>query len=50
MEISDKLVREIETLARLRLAPDERDALRGDLSRVLDHFQSLAELDLEGLL
>ncbi len=49
MKVTDKLLREIETLARLPLQQDERESLRGDLSRILDHFESLAELDLEGV-
>ncbi len=49
MEITDKLLREIERLARLPLRPEERESLRGDLSRILDHFESLADLDLEGV-
>ncbi|MBC8366335.1 Asp-tRNA(Asn)/Glu-tRNA(Gln) amidotransferase subunit GatC [bacterium] len=49
MEITDKLLREIESLARLPLQQDERESLRRDLSRILDHFESLAELDLQGI-
>jgi len=49
VEVSDKLAREIEALAKLRLEPGERESMRGDLSRVLEHFRSIAELDLDGI-
>jgi len=49
MEITEKLLRDIESLARLPLEAGERESLRRNLTRILDHFESLAGLDLEGV-
>jgi aspartyl-tRNA(Asn)/glutamyl-tRNA(Gln) amidotransferase subunit C len=49
MEITEKLILDIESLARLPLESQERESLRHDLTRILDHFESLAKLDLDGV-
>jgi aspartyl-tRNA(Asn)/glutamyl-tRNA(Gln) amidotransferase subunit C len=41
-------IRRLEELAGLRLSAAERDALRGDLARILAYVERLGELDLEG--
>ena len=49
MEITDQLMRRLEELAGLKLSPEEREALRRDLARILSYFQKLGELDTEGV-
>ena len=49
MKITDEQLAHLENLARIELRPDERAGLRDDLSRVLDYFETLAELDTEGV-
>lgn len=49
MKISDQELAHLEKLARIALDPGEREALRDDLSRVLDYFETLNELDTEGV-
>ncbi|MDL2344884.1 Asp-tRNA(Asn)/Glu-tRNA(Gln) amidotransferase subunit GatC [Deinococcus sp. MIMF12] len=45
-------VREVEHLARLArldLTPEEREALRGDLGRILGYFEQLRTVDTAGV-
>ena len=49
MQIDDALISHLEKLARLRLAPDERERLRGDLNNILAMVEKLQELDLDGV-
>ena len=49
MKISDDQLAHLESLARIELEPAERDALRDDLSRILEYFETLSELDTEGV-
>lgn len=39
----------IEALAGLHLTPEEREALRADLERILAYFQKLQEVDTQGV-
>ena len=48
-EIDDSAVQKVASLARLHLEPEEREAVRQDLIRVLDHVKSLASVDVEGV-
>ncbi len=48
-EIDDSAVQKVASLARLHLEPQEREAVREDLVRVLAHVQSLASVDVEGV-
>ena len=48
-EIDDSAVQKVASLARLHLEPEEREAVRQDLIRVLDHVQSLASVDVESI-
>ena len=48
-EIDDSAVQKVASLARLHLEPAERDEIREDLVRILDHVQSLASVDVEGV-
>ena len=48
-EIDNSAVQKVASLARLHLEPRERDEIREDLVRILDHVQSLASVDVEGV-
>ena len=48
-EIDNTAVQKVASLARLHLGPAERDSVRKDLVKVLDHVQSLASVDVEGV-
>ena len=47
--IDERLMARIERLSGLELSPAEREALRADLTRILEYFQKLTELDTEGV-
>ena len=47
--ISPEEVEHIAHLARLELAPDEREAMARDLGRILDHVADLQALDTDGI-
>ncbi len=47
--IDDRTMARIEQLAGLELSPEEREALKEDLTRILDYFRKLTELDTEGV-
>ncbi len=47
--IDDETMARIEQLAGLELSPEERQALRGDLERILAYFRKLGEVDTEGV-
>lgn len=49
MSISDEQLTHLETLARLTLDDGERESVREDLGDILAHFDSLRELDTEGV-
>ncbi|HWQ12055.1 MAG TPA: Asp-tRNA(Asn)/Glu-tRNA(Gln) amidotransferase subunit GatC [Roseiflexaceae bacterium] len=46
MSLTIEQVQHVARLARLRLAPEELEKLRAQLSNILDHFQMLQELDV----
>ena len=48
-EIDDSTVQKVASLARVHLEPQEREAVREDLVRVLAHVQSLASVDVDGV-
>lgn len=48
MRIHDEDLLHLESLARLRLTPEERDTVRQDLERVLTHLGELAGIDVSG--
>ena len=48
-EIDNTAVQKVASLARLHLEPAERDSVREDLVKVLDHVQSLRSVDVEGV-
>jgi aspartyl-tRNA(Asn)/glutamyl-tRNA(Gln) amidotransferase subunit C len=39
----------VAKLARLRLSDDEVDRMAGELSQILEHVETMNELDLEGI-
>lgn len=45
MTLDDALLDYLAHLARLRLAPEERERLRQDLTRILEYVAVLAEVD-----
>ena len=47
--IDDVTMARREKLAGLNLSPEERQALKGDLEKILAYFQKLAEVDTEGV-
>jgi aspartyl-tRNA(Asn)/glutamyl-tRNA(Gln) amidotransferase subunit C len=48
MSLTRQDVEKVALLARLRLAPDELDALTEQLSKVVGYVEQLGELDTEG--
>jgi aspartyl-tRNA(Asn)/glutamyl-tRNA(Gln) amidotransferase subunit C len=49
VEIQDKLLTHIATLARLSLTPEETTGLARDLREILKYAESLGDIDLEGV-
>ena len=49
VEIDDKLLTHIATLARLSLSPEETRSLAHDLREILNYAASLEAIDLEGV-
>ncbi len=47
--LSDDEMTHLKTLARLELSDTETEALKGDLNRLLDYFDTLSELDTNGV-
>ncbi|MGZ5310330.1 MAG: Asp-tRNA(Asn)/Glu-tRNA(Gln) amidotransferase subunit GatC [Solirubrobacterales bacterium] len=47
--IDREQVLHIAKLARLRLGEDELERMSGELSKILDHVERIAELDLDGV-
>ena len=48
-EISDKMIDELEILAKLDLSGEERERVRKDLGQMLDYIGRMNELDTEGV-
>lgn len=49
MSLDRTAVRNIATLARIRVAEDELDHLAGELSHIIGWVEQLAEVDTEGI-
>jgi aspartyl-tRNA(Asn)/glutamyl-tRNA(Gln) amidotransferase subunit C len=47
VQISAATIRHLEKLAALRLEDDEREALRGQLERILEYVQQLEAIDVD---
>jgi aspartyl-tRNA(Asn)/glutamyl-tRNA(Gln) amidotransferase subunit C len=47
--IDDETMARIEKLAGLELSQEERQALKGDLERILAYFQKLGEVETNGV-
>ena len=45
MAISVKEVERVARLARIKLTEKEKEKLKGDLSRILDYFEKMKEVD-----
>ncbi len=49
MKISIVEVERVSNLARLALTPEETEEFTGQLGRILDYFEKLDELDVDGV-
>lgn len=49
MSLTTEQVQHVARLARLRLAPEELETMREQLSNILDHFEMLQELDVRDI-
>ncbi len=49
MSLDRATVRTVATLARIRVADDQLDALAGELSRIIGWVEQLAEVDTDGV-
>ena len=47
--ISDETIEDVGILAKLDLSPEEKEAAKKDMSRMLDYIDMLNELDTEGV-
>lgn len=47
--LSDTEMVHLKTLARLELSDSETEAVKGDLNKLLTYFETLSELDTEGV-
>lgn len=47
--ITDETIEYVGILARLELSPEEKEAARKDMGRMLDYIDKLGELDTEGV-
>lgn len=47
--LSDAEMAHLKTLARLELSESETEALKGDLNKLLGYFESLSELETDGV-
>ncbi len=48
-KIDENLILKLEKLARLKLSDDERMEIHKDLSKIVDMFDKLQEIDTEGV-
>jgi aspartyl-tRNA(Asn)/glutamyl-tRNA(Gln) amidotransferase subunit C len=49
MRLNDRELEDLESLAALRLDPQERNALRDHLARILEYVDQLRSIDTEGV-
>lgn len=49
MELSTKDVQDIAALAKVGMTPEEIEVMRGQLSDILDRFNTLSEVDTDGV-
>ena len=49
MKIDKALISKLETLARLRLSPQEKERIQADLTNILNMVQQLEQLDTTGV-
>lgn len=49
MSVDAETVRRVAHLARIAVAPEEVEALRGELNAILAFVEQLAEVDIEGV-
>lgn len=49
MSISSDEMEHLKRLARLELSPEETESLKADINKTLNYFESINELDTEGV-
>lgn len=49
MSISSEEMEHLKRLARLELSPEETESLKADINKTLNYFESINELDTEGV-
>lgn len=49
MEVNDELVDKIAALAKLEFKGEEKEAIKGDMQRILNFIDKLGEVDTEGV-
>lgn len=49
MQVNDELVAQLAHLARLEVKPEDKDAVKADLEKVLGFCEKLSEVDTEGV-
>lgn len=49
MEVNDQLVDHLANLSRLSFKPDEKEAIRNDLQKMISFIEKLNELDTTGV-
>lgn len=49
MSLSESEVRHVAMLARLSLSDEQIETLRGELNSILDHIDTIQQLDLDGV-
>jgi aspartyl-tRNA(Asn)/glutamyl-tRNA(Gln) amidotransferase subunit C len=49
MKVDDALISKLEILAKLKLEDQERQELKGELSKILDMFSKISEVNTDGV-
>ena len=49
MRITEEMVDHAAALARLRLSPEERERMTGELGQILEYMDALSALDVQGV-
>ncbi len=49
MQVNDELVAQLAHLARLEVKPEDKEAMKADLEKVLGFCEKLSEVDTEGV-
>lgn len=49
MEVTNELIDKLGQLARLKIEPDQKESLRGDMQQIIGFIEKLQELDTTGV-